>query len=69
LFNPKNGKLHAIIKSPDEQEYNIPAESIKKEFPLHLAQHIGNHPVERSHSGHWNTWARAVVTSTEYQGT
>jgi hypothetical protein len=55
--NPSTGTLFVKVLWKNQQESFLHIDVLKEEQPLLLAQYILQHPVERTRSGFWNTWA------------
>jgi hypothetical protein len=58
--NPSTGTLYAKVQWKNLQESFIPLVTLQEEQPSLLANYILLHPVERTRSGYWNTWAQTT---------
>jgi hypothetical protein len=60
---PLSGKLMLKVQRYTDEESLIEADILKEDNPMLLAKYILEHPVEKTRSGFWNTWAKDMVKS------
>jgi hypothetical protein len=60
---PLSGNLLLKVQWYTDEESLIEADILKEDNPMLLARYILEHPVEKTRSGFWNTWAKDMVNS------